>query len=81
MSSLANAQRSLIGLSVGDAFGELFFTHSPNATTAKKLPKGVWRWTDDTHMALSIVEILKEHGYIHQDALAKAFANRFSAEP
>lgn len=30
-------------------------------------------------MALSIVEILKEHGYI--DALAQAFARRFTQEP
>jgi len=77
---LAKAKRSLEGLSVGDAFGELFFGLSPYETSPSQLPTGVWRWTDDTHMALSIVEILERYGRIDQDALAKAFARRFSQE-
>lgn len=79
--ALANATRSLEGLSVGDAFGELFFHLSPYHTSASDLPPGTWRWTDDTHMALSIVEILKTYGHIEQDALAHAFARRFAQEP
>lgn len=79
--ALARAKRSLEGLSVGDAFGELFFSMSPYGASKTTLPKGLWRWTDDTHMALSIVEILESHGHIDQDALAKAFARRFMAEP
>ncbi len=79
--ALANAARSLDGLSVGDAFGELFFRLSPYQTSPSDLPSGTWRWTDDTHMALSIVEILKSYGRIDQDALAQAFARRFAQEP
>ncbi len=79
--ALANALRSLEGLSVGDAFGELFFHLAPEHTTPADLPAGPWRWTDDTHMALSIVEILGRYGRIDQDALARAFARRFAEEP
>ncbi len=79
--ALANALLSLEGLSTGDAFGELFFSFSPHETTQADLPPGPWRWTDDTHMALSIVEVLEKHGHIDQDALAAAFARRFSEEP
>jgi ADP-ribosylglycohydrolase len=79
--ALANAFRSLEGLSVGDAFGELFFRLSPFNTKPSDLPFGPWYWTDDNHMALSIVEILKTYGHIDQDALAYAFARRFTREP
>jgi len=78
---LSKALQSLEGLSVGDAFGELFFTVSPHHTSPASLPKTVWRWTDDTHMALSIVEVLKRYGHIEQDALARAFAQRYQEEP
>lgn len=71
------ARRSLEGLSVGDSFGQLFFSYSPQT---RRLPPGPWPWTDDTHMALSVVEVLGEHGAIDQDALAQAFAGRFAAE-
>src|SRR5215212_9680055 len=79
--SLAKAKQSLEGLSVGDSFGELFFRISPYETTSDQLPSGIWKWTDDTHMALSIVEVLEKYGYIDQDALAQAFARRFTEEP
>jgi ADP-ribosylglycohydrolase len=78
--SLEKALLSLEGLSVGDAFGELFFFQSPEIP-ATALPAGPWRWTDDTHMALSIVEILRDYRGINQDALAAAFAKRFAREP
>ena len=71
--------RSLEGLSVGDAFGELFFWQS--AADSTQLPPGPWPWTDDTHMALSIVEVLFEFGCIDQDALARAFAERYRQDP
>jgi ADP-ribosylglycohydrolase len=75
------ARKSLDGLSVGDAFGELFFTHSAHDSSLETLPMQPWRWTDDTHMALSIVETLEMHGQIDQDHLATRFAQRFSEEP
>jgi ADP-ribosylglycohydrolase len=78
---VSKAMQSLEGLSIGDAFGELFFTISPHHTSPSHLPKKIWRWTDDTHMALSIVEVLKAYGHIEQDALAQAFARRYQEEP
>jgi len=74
-----DARRSLEGLALGDAFGQLFFARG--AETFDHLDPYPWRWTDDTHMALSIVEVLERHGTIDQDALARAFARRFSEEP
>lgn len=79
--ALANARRCLEGLSIGDAFGELFFRLSPHRTSLADLPPGPWPWTDDTHEALSIVEVLEEHGHVDQDALARAFARRFMEDP
>jgi len=78
---LSKALQSLDGLSVGDAFGELFFSMSPHTAASVDLPTQPWRWTDDTHMALSIVEVLREYGHIEQNALARAFARRYQEEP
>lgn len=72
---------SLEGLSVGDAFGEIFFTLSLGDIAQRRLPAGPWRWTDDTHMALSIVEVLARRGHIDQDELAARFASRYAQEP
>jgi ADP-ribosylglycohydrolase len=72
---------SLEGLSVGDAFGENFFALPPEFLLTRTLPPSPWPWTDDTHMALSIVEILERSGRIDQDALAGAFARRFRSDP
>lgn len=79
--SLEKALLSLQGLSLGDAFGEQFFSLPLSLALRKELPPGPWRWTDDTHMALSIVETLQVHGHIDQDALAQAFARRYAGEP
>lgn len=76
---LAKAVLSLDGLSVGDAFGELFFSRSPHSIS-NDLPPWPWHWTDDTHMALSIVEVLRTYGHIEQDVLASAFARRFTED-
>jgi len=82
---LSRARTSLLGLAHGDAFGETLFGEPGEIArrVAKRLiaPRRPWRWTDDTAMALSIVEILGRHGAIDQDALAEAFARRFAAEP
>jgi hypothetical protein len=62
MSSLAigrleRALLSLEGVSLGDAFGESFFTGDIAARIAnRRLSEGPWRWTDDTATAISLVE-------------------------
>lgn len=63
------APESLVGLSVGDALGE---GGGFTASGQYILP-----WTDDTQMAISIVEVLLAGGFIDQDRLAEAFARRY----
>ncbi len=80
--STEHALLSLQGLSVGDAFGENFFAPKYQATLPLKLlPPSPWHWTDDTAMALSIVDSLLKFGHIDQDFLAKSFADRFIENP
>ena len=71
---MIRARRSLLGLAVGDAFGETMFGEPQDSATraAKRLisTRRPWRWTDDTAMALSIVEVLGRHETIDADALA-----------
>lgn len=82
---VTRARLSLEGLSIGDAFGEQFFCDAPEEyARVRCVPKWrgrPWRVTDDTMMALSIVEVLEAHGAIDRDALAQAFARRYRREP
>ena len=74
---------SLEGLAIADAIGEMLaYRHCQAPNIIKKgLPAGPWFRTDDSEMAISIVESLKLYGYIHQDALARRFAWRYEREP
>jgi len=79
---LDRALVSLEGLSLGDAFGESFFTaDAVERVQNKRLGPGPWTWTDDTAMAVSIVETLCSSGRIEQDELAQRFAARYAEEP
>jgi ADP-ribosylglycohydrolase len=82
---LARARLALHGLSVGDAFGETFFVRPEivdSLIVARSLrDRRPWSWTDDTAMAVSIVEVLGQYGTIDRDALAAAFARRYRHEP
>lgn len=81
MQALARARIALEGLSVADAFGaHLEFTtpdYLDRVIRQGLLPKGRWHYTDDTNMALSIYQILRENGEIDQEKLAASFAKRF----
>jgi ADP-ribosylglycohydrolase len=74
---------SLEGLAIGDAVGEMLAYRHPDAPRIieRGLPSGPWFHTDDTEMALSVVEVLRLYGYVHQDALARRFSCRFEREP
>ncbi len=75
---------SLDGLGLGDALGEMLSYRCETASdrlARNELPAGPWFHTDDTEMAISIAAVLRSHGYIHQDALAKRFARRFERDP
>jgi ADP-ribosylglycohydrolase len=77
---LARAYESLEGLSIGDAFGERFFDEEDivvDAIDQRQLPATPWRFTDDTQMALSIVQTLRRHGSVEQAALARSFADQY----
>ena len=78
---LDRAVAVLDGLSVGDALGDQFFINPAQVDQAiheRWLPRAPWPWTDDTNMALSVLEVLVEHGCVEQDALAASFAARYS---
>jgi len=81
---IERAMRSLQGLAVGDAFGESL---GDAPKQSKRVVKRLlplyrpWRWTDDTAMATSIVEVLARHGTIDTDDLAASFAARWRADP
>jgi ADP-ribosylglycohydrolase len=80
---MARAHLALDGLSVGDAFGQRFF-YPPSAEfliAQRALPGSPWPYTDDTEMALAIVEVLGRHGGIEPDDLAWTFARRYRNNP
>ncbi len=77
---LSRARIALEGLSVGDSFGEKLASQARNLehiVTNRIVPDGVWAWTDDTNMALSIYENLRKYGEIVQTDLAQSFAKHF----
>ncbi|MDY7225459.1 ADP-ribosylglycohydrolase family protein [Hyalangium rubrum] len=77
---MERALLSLDGLSVGDAFGERFFLPARAAmemVARRQTVPPPWNYTDDTEMALGIVQVLEAHGRIDQDALAQVFGVRY----
>lgn len=77
---LERARCSLEGLSVGDAFGETFFVNPDvveGLISERALAARQWNYTDDSLMAMSVFSILRQHGLIHQHALARSFAERY----
>jgi ADP-ribosylglycohydrolase/predicted phosphodiesterase len=74
---LADALTALEDLSIGDALGERYFGHPEEANariTARTLPDGPWRWTDDTLMACSIVDALARDGELQAATLHASLA-------
>ena len=82
--SMASAWEALEGLSVGDEFSEaLSYQHSRACDFESRttLTPGALRYTDDTTMALGILECLSLFKTINQDALAWVFAKNFKSDP
>jgi ADP-ribosylglycohydrolase len=82
----ARARLALEGLSTADAFGEQLLHAGPHARLSAvehhRTPMSPrWRWTDDTAMAISIVDVLARHHGIDEDALARTFAARYMHDP
>jgi ADP-ribosylglycohydrolase len=81
---LRNARASLAGLSVGDAFGQRFFTNPhlvEHLIEVRAVPAPPWSFTDDTVMAISVVDVLADRGTIEQDLLSDLFAARYRLDP
>lgn len=81
---LARARLSLDGLSLGDGFGERFFTNPAvieQLISARALPSPPWTTTDDTEMATALVDVLESRAHVDRDLLARAFARRYAREP
>lgn len=73
-----------MGIAIGDGFGQRFFGLAGTVMDRierRILPRRPWQYTDDTVMALSVVEVLERHAEIDQDALASAFLAKYAAEP
>jgi ADP-ribosylglycohydrolase len=85
MTNRAAAVSAMRGLALGDAFGETWFFRPAEVLEAalveRSLKDGPWPWTDDTAMALSVLQILDRYGHVDQDALALAFADSYAADP
>ncbi|MCA9071301.1 MAG: ADP-ribosylglycohydrolase family protein, partial [Planctomycetaceae bacterium] len=82
MDESQRARLALEGLSVGDAYGQrFFFPGAVEQADRNTPPPPPWYYTDDTEMAMAIVEVLEHHNAINQDALARKFAERFSNNP
>ena len=73
----------LEGLSLGDAFGQQFFCRQTWATArdSREIPPALWKYTDDTEMALGVAEVLVQRDKIDQDMLAEVFARRYTENP
>jgi ADP-ribosylglycohydrolase len=70
------AKKALLGVSIGDAFGESFFGETDEMLTkirARTMPHTTWEFTDDTVMSIAIFEALEAHGTIDQDQLIQKF--------
>lgn len=75
---------SLNGLSLGDAFGDQFFGKLEVVSrwlADREIPSGLWNWTDDTAMAVSIFRTLRRCEGIDEDTLADYFAAEYAREP
>ena len=83
-SPLELAKLSLDGLTTGDSFGEQFFrdpVHIKTTIQNRKVPAPPWHLTDDSIMALGIIEILEKFGTINQFELARTFARNYMKDP
>jgi len=81
---LVRARESLEGLSVGDAIGEaLSYQHyrCRDLCDFSAFRPGTVRYTDDTEMALAVVETLERLEGMDEDVVAWAFSVRYRNDP
>jgi ADP-ribosylglycohydrolase len=78
------ARSSLVGLCMGDSFGETFFF--PTATVDQRirdreLAERPWRYTDDTAQAAVLTRHLIARGTVEQDEFASELAQEYLRDP
>ena len=80
---LSLAHTVLEGLATGDAFGEMYAYGHENVRrrVEQGVPAGPWWWTDDTAMALGVVECLQRGGKIEEEMLGWIFSRNYKREP
>lgn len=80
---LSFSKQSLLGVSIGDAFGESFFGDQNlmrQHIQERALPETTWEFTDDTVMAIAVYEQLERQQSIHQDDLAQQFCSNHNKD-
>ena len=80
---LQAAYTSLLGLSIGDAFGETFFGEESEILERlqqQRVQPGKWEFTDDTVMGIAVYKQLAKNGAINQDELAAEFARNYQLD-
>lgn len=79
---LQRAEQALLGLRVGDAFGSYFEMWrvwvNRRYISKRSMPDEIWKYTDDTEMALSIYAVLRQFGKIDQDDLIIKFLEHYT---
>ena len=73
---IENAKKSLLGVAIGDAFGDSFFGETEkisDSILSREIPETKWEFTDDTVMSIAIFEELENNGEINQENLIKKF--------
>jgi poly(ADP-ribose) glycohydrolase ARH3 len=85
MSRRDRARGTLLGLGLGDALGAPFEGRSRvsrEQVVAWRDAHEPLRWTDDTHMALTLANhLLADPDLVDPDALGATFARAYAAEP
>jgi ADP-ribosylglycohydrolase len=84
MKPIERAKLSFEGLYTGDTFGQQFFGLEESILPKienREEPEGMWHYTDDSAMAVSLLEILEKYGEVRQDTLAQTFARRYMQDP
>ena len=74
------ARKSLLGTSIGDAFGQSFFTPKEvvkECLKNREVPASSWCFTDDTIMTIPILESLERFGEVNQDYIAQQLATNY----
>jgi poly(ADP-ribose) glycohydrolase ARH3 len=73
---------ALVGSALGDAIGELAFSHPQRELLASRIRRiSELRYTDDTAMAIALAESLIREGRVDQEKLGLRFSETYYREP